>query len=125
MKSKDFSGIRNNKPLPDPQSVNLPDDCKDLLDDYIESATSMLEEIERTAMSYEQGNNVEENAAAIRRILHKIKGESSMMGIDEISDLCHQTEYAFEEVSSDQRPNIVLRFKDWVDTAMRSMANRV
>lgn len=125
MKSKDFSGIRNDRPLPDPQSVNLPDDCKDLLDDYIESATSMLEEIERTAMSYEQGNNVEENAAAIRRILHKIKGESSMMGIDEISDLCHQTEYAFEEVSSDQRPNIVLRFKDWVDTAMRSMANRV
>lgn len=125
MKSKDFSGIRNDRPLPDPQSVNLPDDCKDLLDDYIESATSMLEEIERTAMSYEQGNNVEENAAAIRRILHKIKGESSMMGIDEISDLCHQTEYAFEEVSSNQRPNIVLRFKDWVDTAMRSMANRV
>lgn len=125
MKSKDFSGIRNNKPLPDPQSVNLPDDCKDLLDDYIESATSMLEEIERAAMSCEQGNNVEENAAAIRRILHKIKGESSMMGIDEISDLCHQTEYAFEEVSSNQRPNIVLRFKDWVDTAMRSMANQV
>jgi len=123
--TKDFSGIRNNNPLPDPQDVHLPADCEDLLEDYIESTGSMLDEIERSALAYEAGNDIEENAAVIRRGLHKIKGESSMMGIEEISEICHQTESAFEEMNEKQRPNIVLRFKDWVNTAMYNLSTRV
>lgn len=125
MTSKDFSGIRNNDPLPDPQDVNLPVDCADLLDDYIESIGSMLDEIEQAALAYEARNDMPENAAVIRRALHKIKGESSMMGVEEMSELCHQTEFAFEEMNEIQRPNVVLRFKDWVNTAMYNLSTRV
>ncbi len=125
MKTKDFSGIRNNGSLPDPQDVHVPADTEDLLDDYVESANSMLEELEQAVLAYEAGNNSEENVAAIRRILHKIKGESSIMGITEISELCHQAEYAFEELDEKAKPDMLLRFKDWVDTAMSGMAGRV
>ena len=125
MKSKDFTGIRSNSTLPDPQDVKIPDDSKDLLDDYVESANSMLDELEQAALAYEAGNNSEENAASIRRILHKIKGESSIMGINEISELCHQAEYAFEELDEDQRPDMLLRFKDWTCTAIYSLAPQV
>ncbi len=125
MKTKDFSGIRNNGSLPDPQDVHVPGDTEDLLDDYVESANSMLEELEQAALAYEAGNNSEENVAAIRRILHKIKGESSIMGITEISEFCHQAEYAFEELDENTKPDMLLRFKDWVDTAMSDLAGRV
>ncbi len=124
MKTKDFSGIRNNGSLPDPQDVRVPGDTADLLDDYVESANSMLDELERAALAYEAGNNSEENVAAIRRILHKIKGESSIMGITEISEFCHQAEYAFEELDDNTKPDMLLRFKDWVDTAMSDLAGR-
>ncbi len=124
MKTKDFSGIRNNGSLPDPQDVHVPGDTEDLLDDYVESANSMLEDLEKAALAYEAGNNSEENVAAIRRILHKIKGESSIMGITEISEFCHQAEYAFEELDENTKPDMLLRFKDWVDNAMSDLAGR-
>ena len=125
MKTKDFSGIRNNGSLPDPQDIHVPGDTEDLLDDYVESANSMLEDLEKAALAYEAGNNSEENVAAIRRILHKIKGESSIMGITEISEFCHQAEYAFEELDENTKPDMLLRFKDWLDTAMSDLAGRV
>jgi len=122
---KDFSGIRNNGSLPDPHDVNIPIDTEDLLNDYVDSTSSMLDELEQAALAYEAGNNSEENTAAIRRILHKIKGESSIMGINEISELCHQAEYAFEEIGENQRPDILLRFKDWTCTAICNLASQV
>ncbi len=125
MEKKDFSGIRNNGSLPEPADVQLPVDSKDLLDDYVESTNSMLDELEQVSLAYESGNTSKENTAAIRRILHKIKGESSIMGINEISELSHQAESAFEEINENQRPDMLLRFKDWVNAAIYNLANRV
>ena len=118
MKTKDFSGIRNDGPLPNPQDVEIPDDIGDLLDDYIESASSMLEELEQAALVCEAGTNCEENAASIRCLLHKIKGESGMVGIGDISEFCHQAEFAFEEMAENRHPDMLLRFKDWVFSAI-------
>jgi len=109
--------------LPDPHQVEAPADIGDLLGDYVESTNSMLSELERAALAYEAQDNREQNAATVRRILHKIKGESSMMGVDDISELCHQAEYAFEELAEDKRPDMLLRFKDWCCAAICSMAH--
>ncbi len=125
MQTKDFSGIRNNGPLPDPHKVQLPADIGDLLDDYVESTSSQLEQLEGVVLAYEAGDDREVNAATVRRILHKIKGESGMVGIDEMSDFCHQAEYAFEEFAEDKRPDMLLRFKDWACAAIQSMADQM
>ena len=121
MKSKDFSGIRNNGPLPETNEIEIPDDIGDILDDYIESTSSMLDELEQATLAYEAGNNRQENAAIIKRILHKIKGESAMTGIEQMSELCHQTESAFEELAENERPDMLLKFKDWVCAAICSL----
>lgn len=123
MMGKDFSGIRNNGPLPNPQDVEVPSDIGDLLDDYIESTESMLGELEQAALAYEGGQDREENSATIRRILHKIKGESSIVAMDQISELCHQVEYAFEELPVHKRSDMLLRVKDWTSTALDSMTS--
>jgi len=124
MQTKNFSGIRTNGSLPSPEEIEIPADISELLGDYVESTSSMLEELEEAAMAYEasiqQGETPDQGSAAtIRRILHKIKGESGMVGIDAMSEFCHQAEYAFEELDPRQRPDMLLRFKDWVCTALQ------
>ncbi len=121
MEVKDFTGIRNNKPLPDPAELTVPADIGDLLEDYIESTSSQLDEIEQAAMACESGNDVEENLAVIRRALHKIKGESGMVGVDDVNELCHQAEFALDELNSNEQPDMLLRFKDWVHAALQHM----
>lgn len=121
MDNKIFSGIRNNSPLPDPNEIEIPDDIGNLLDEYIESASSMLDELEQATLEYEAGKNRPENAATIKRILHKIKGESGMVGIEDMAEFCHQAESAFEELAEDERPDMLLRFKDWISTAIYSL----
>lgn len=127
MQTKDFSGIKTNGSLPSPEDIDVPGDIADLLDDYIESTSSMLEELEKAAMTYEAsiqqgaGGPDQGSAATIRRILHKIKGESGMVGIDAMSEFCHQAEDAFEELNPRQRPDMLLRFKDWVCAALQGI----
>ena len=121
MKTKDFSGIINNGPLPNCQGMKIPSDIDDLLDDYIESTNSQLEDIEAAALAYEAGDDLQENAAIARRTLHKIKGESGMMGFEDISEFCHQTEFAFEELAENKRPDMLLRFKDWLSGAIEQL----
>jgi len=123
MKTLDFSGIRGNGPLPSLEDVEIPADIGDLLEDYIESAESMLDELEQAALALESGQNGPENTAAVRRILHKIKGEASMVGFDQIAEFCHQAEFAFEELPEHQRPDMLLRFRDWVWDALQNMTD--
>ncbi len=121
MKTLDFSGIRGSGPLPSLEDVEIPADIGDLLEDYIESAESMVDELEQAVLAIEAGQSREENTAAVRRILHKIKGEAAMVGFDQISEFCHQAEFALEELSEGQRPDMLLRFKDWVWDALQNM----
>ena len=123
MVTKDFSGIENNGLLPNPQDMQTPDDIMDLLDEYVESTQSQLHDLEQAVLAYEAGNNLEENAAAIRRILHKIKGEAGMVGTAEIGDICHQAEDAFEGIDQDKRPDMLLKVKDWIDAAVCHLAD--
>ena len=121
MKTLDFSGIRNSGPLPSPEDVEIPSDIDDLLEDYVESTESMVDELEQAALVLETGQSCEENSAAVRRLLHKIKGEASMVGFEQISEFCHQAEFAFEELPEGQRPDMLLRFKDWVWDTLHSI----
>jgi chemotaxis protein histidine kinase CheA len=121
MKVKDYTGIRNSAPLPDPKDIAIPSDIDDLVDDYTESTCSQLDELEEAILQFEQGNNKKENLGAIKRILHKIKGESAMVGIEDMAILCHETEYAVEEIKEKDLPNMLLRFKDWTLEAIQNL----
>ena len=120
----DFSGIRNNGKLPEVSLLEVPEDIGDLLVDYIESTQSGLDELESAALAYEESKDRQENGAKIRRILHKLKGEAGVVGIDAVNDFCHQAESAFEELSENERCDMLLRFKDWVSGAIENISNQ-
>jgi len=121
MENEEFSGIRNNGPLPSPKDINISEDLEDLIFEYVESSASMLQELEVVTLDYEAGNNRQENAAAVRRILHKLKGEAGIVGIDEIYKFCHQAEFAVEELSDEECSDMLLRAKDWLDDAFQHL----
>ena len=44
-----------------------------------------------------------------------------MVGLDDIAAFVHEVENAFEELSEDKCPDMLLLFKDWTITAMEHM----
>jgi chemotaxis protein histidine kinase CheA len=100
--------------LVDPAGVALPQDDTGLLQEYLESTTSLLEELEDAALAFEQGRNRVETAATIRRVLHKLKGEAGMLGFQPIERAFHEAENVFEQMPEAQRPEMLLQLKDWV-----------
>lgn len=123
MKTESFSGIGKNNPLPDYRTVTIPDAMRDLVGEFADSIYSLLDELERAALAYEAGDNREENAAEVRRILHRIKGESGVVGVEKINELSHQAESAFEELGEYERTDMLLRFKDWTCAAINHLAD--
>ena len=121
MKTRDFSGIGDNGPLPAPQDVAVPEEAGYLVDEYIESTVSLLVDLERATLGYETRRDRQEIAAAIKRILHKLKGEAGVVGADDIHELCHQAETAFEEIFENKRPDMLLRVKDWIYSAVHNI----
>jgi chemotaxis protein histidine kinase CheA len=125
MSKRDFTGIKTNGELPNPCEISLPDDIKDFLSDYDDSLNTMLNELEKATLLYESGNTGKENTDTIKRLLHKIKGESSMVGIEDITELTHQAEFAFEELKEEQRAEMLFKYKDWLCSALSCMAEKV
>ncbi len=124
MANEDFSGIRNKGPLPDPRQIKVSPDLGELLNEYVDSTVSMLQELEVAALAYESGKNCEENAAAVQRTLHKLKGDAGIVGIDEIYEFCHEAESAVEELSGNERAEMLLRVKDWLDAAFQHLTGK-
>ena len=117
----DFSGVRLGDPLPSPDQFAMPDDMQVFLDDYIECTSGQLEELEQYTLAYESNPASSQDAAGIRRILHKLKGEAGMVGLESIAAFCHEVEEAFEELEVSMRPDMLLRFKDWTIEALASL----
>ncbi len=124
MSVNDFSSIRVNGSLPDPGKINVDEVVIDLWVPYVDSVTSALPKLERMALAYEAGKNLEENAASIRRVLHSIKGEAGMCGVMDVYKLCHEAEFAFEELEDHrQAGDMILKVKDWIETAVKYVSD--
>ncbi len=116
MDTKDFFGLKTGERLPDPTSVDVSNMIEDMWGTYKEAVTSLLCELEAAAMDLEAGQNVTENLATIRRLLHSIKGDSGMTGFVDVHNCCHQAETFFEEIAdTSAKADMVLKVKDWIE----------
>ncbi len=116
MDKKVFKVVRQNGNLPDASAVDMANIVEDLWDPYVESSSSLLSELEAAAMNLERGDNVEDDAANVRRIMHTLKGEAGMSGLMDVHNLCHEAETAFDELlEKGQAADMILKVKDWIN----------
>ena len=123
MSARDFSGIRTDSELPDPFQVRPPENVSAFLDEFVCSTASKLNELERLALNGESPANDQEHVATARRILHNIKGDAGILGIDDINEFCHQAEFALEELADHARTDMLLRARDWLTAATTHLAH--
>jgi two-component system chemotaxis response regulator CheY len=123
MSKNKFNALISGEPLPDPATMNVESVVDELWREYADSTNSFLSELEQAAMALESGANVEESSAEIRRILHSIKGESGIIGVNDVYELCHIAESAFEGLDSSQAADIVLKVKDWISAGLSYALN--
>ena len=120
IENKRFSAVWGQGKFPDPKSAIVGDIVEDVWLTYVEEVSSMLFELEEAALSLESGENLKEDAAKIRRILHSIKGDSGISGVNDVHDLCHETESALEQLfEKGSATDVLLRVKDWIDAAVK------
>ncbi len=110
--------------FPSPASVTINEFHNDLLSDFIDSTSTLIEELEGYALSYEKDPTNKEIEDAIKRVLHLLKGESGVMGAVEMSDTFHEVENGFESSPVAQRSDLLLKTCDWTSQAVAVLSGK-
>jgi len=115
MGNLDFSRVFDGGDMPEPSQVDAGTVVEDLWPAYVDMMHTHLDNLEAAALAFESGKDRDENAAAIKRLLHSIKGDSGMIGLDDLHRFCHLAESAFDELPTDPaKADMVFRAKDWM-----------
>jgi len=86
---------------------------KSIFEEFIASLEVNLQEIENLILDYENTGK-QEDLNQLKRIIHTIKGESGLVGVDDLNKVCH----ALEDFLSDNEDidvDILYRVKDWCE----------
>jgi len=101
-----------------------------LLNAFIEQQTAVLPEIEKAILQYEKVQKLE-NLSGLKRIIHTMKGEAGVCGINDISTLCHKledyidTEQESETSPENISPDILLEVKDWLAQFLDALSQKM
>ncbi len=97
----------NNKGFSLPPNVD-----EEIFSEFLANQSSALEEMESYILSIEKGDD-QESMDALRRLLHTLKGEAGVLGLIDISDVCHKTEDFLQKTYSSFPTDTLLAVKDW------------
>lgn len=79
---------------------------------FIEQQLSVLPDIENHILAFEKDGS-KEHIAALRRLIHTMKGEAGMVGISEIQEVCHKFE-DYTDAGSKVSVDVLFQTKDWL-----------
>jgi len=63
-----------------------------ILNEFLSNQKYVLEEMEKYLLRCESKNGVDQALDELKRIIHTVKGEAGMLGLNEVSELCHLME---------------------------------
>jgi two-component system chemotaxis response regulator CheY len=116
--SQESSSVMCNISLPDPKTIQAGNLEEEFWSDYAGSVNASLEKLEAAAMNLETGDD--QQGDTIKRLLHSIKGESGMIGLNDVQQVVHDAETAFDDMGpSTEAADMVLTVKDWVETVVK------
>lgn len=112
-------------------SIKLPPGVDEqLLEEFTEQQLAVLPEIEDAILKYEKDEQVE-TLATLRRIVHTMKGDAGVCGIEDIGTVCHKLEDYIdadqgdgEALASHISPDILLEVKDWLGDYLNALSRK-
>ncbi len=104
------------RPLP----VNV--DAK-LYSEFLTRQDSVLDEMERMILSLEKTEDMD-GLQALQRLLHTLKGEAAIMGLDDVEKMCHATEDALGLSTPSDLVDGLLQVKDWLAQTFQACAGK-
>ncbi len=96
----------------------------DILAEFLSDRESVMEELEGLILEADKQGLNDDRRSGIRRIIHTLKGESGMLGLNEIQRLCHETESYLEAGGNGQTVDKLLAVKDWLNTTFETYTTR-
>jgi len=91
----------------------------DIVSEFILKLKIDLDEYEEIIINYEKDNNLE-YIEDLKRKLHNLKGESAIIGENDIAELAHKTEDWLAETKNID-PDILFDIIDWLKNKIKSM----
>ena len=80
--------------------------------DFLARQGGVLQEMEALVLEIEKTRD-EKTVDALRRIIHTLKGESALLGLADVEQLCHATEDALGEHDPASLVDVLLDVEDW------------
>jgi chemotaxis protein histidine kinase CheA len=94
---------------------------EDIFNDFLQQQNSVMEEYEEHVLCLEKGSDPE-SMAALRRLVHTLKGDSALVGLLDVSELCHAIEDALDAGPVASLGDLLLEAKDWLAQRFRACA---
>ncbi len=69
---------------------------------YIQEANELLENLESSLLSLENNPNDDSNIEQVFRVMHTLKGNSSMFGLSKIAEFVHDLETIYDKIRQDE-----------------------
>ncbi|MCK5269131.1 MAG: Hpt domain-containing protein [Sedimentisphaerales bacterium] len=107
--------------------ISLPDNVdEEIFREFLSSQPHVLENLESAILAAEKDPSAG-NYNTIKGILHNLKGESSLMGLQEFAAVCHETESLLEDSETNESSTFpaekLLAAKDWLAKAVAQLSN--
>jgi len=96
---------------------------QEILEEYLAHQETVISEMEELVLSFEQRADAR-ILTALKRLLHTVKGEAGVIGLNRIEKVCHQVEDYIQEAEMNLIPDLLLEFKDWFEQTVNAIKNR-
>ena len=92
---------------------------KIMFEEFVANQTLSIDDIESDLLDIE--NRKEGGTDAVKRRIHSLKGEAGVLGLTQLSELCHVMEDLVEsDVPLNERVDCLLKAKDWIAQALEA-----
>lgn len=79
----------------------------EILEGFLDDRTDSLDELEDLALTLESADDPE-SRDSIHRLVHSIKGDAGVLGLDDLSTLCHELEDNLEDCAHDEAGRLTI-----------------
>jgi two-component system, chemotaxis family, sensor kinase CheA len=111
--------IKSDSPADDNFTRGLVDDS--IVSEFLSRQADILSDVEELLLNMQNGGTEEEQAWLLR-FFHTLKGESALLGMNDVADLCHAAEDMMQGSPMAECVDNLLEVKDWFIQYFRNVS---